>query len=382
MSKPKKLKNGRWRVVARYKNIITGTWTSKTKTFDSSAEARAWQAETIANANLGKTTKSVTLGQYFSHWLELYKKPFVEEKTIKRITVDMNHALRFFTPNRHLDAITKGNYQLWLNTEAKTLSHETVRTMHHTFNAMMEAAVDEGIIIRNPCKGARFAGRVGDDPSVNKQKVLTLDEFKRLLVQIESSPNSVSKYVCLLQAFTGMRIGEALGLQWSKLDAESHTITVDGQYDYSLTKSRIHLKDHTAPRQIVVEPILFDYLNEYRKWHQRQLRHEHIVYFNVNSYCFAEVTANSALPITPTAVNKFLANQCKKIGITRISSHGWRRTQATLMTYAQIDPKFIASFLGHTVDTLQKYYVFETDDLRKKSQQMRTNFMESKVLGD
>lgn len=382
MSKPSKLKNGRWRVVARYKNIITGTWTSKTKTFDSSAEARAWQAETIANANLGKTTKSVTLGQYFPHWLELYKKPFVEEKTIKRITVDMNHALSFFTPYKHMDEITKGNYQLWLNTEATNYSHQTVRSMHNSFKAMMNTAVDEGVIFKNPCIGAKFAG-VEEVQSVKhpKQKVLTLDEFKRLLTTIEQSDDCASKYLCLLQAFTGVRIGEALGLEWSKIDFEHHTILIDGQYDYSLTRKRIHLKDHTKPRTIIVEPMLVNYLSYYRKWQQRQFVGRKVVNFSPYSYLFTDIQGTNT-PINPTSVNKFLERKCKDIGITRITSHGWRRTQATLMTLAQIDPKFIANYLGHSVDTLQRYYVIETDDLIKQGQQMRTNFMENQVLGN
>lgn len=369
MAKPKKLANGRWQIRPRYKDVVTGEWIGNKRTFDTAAEARAYEAEVIAEANMGHSSKSVTLGRYYPHWVNTYKKPIVEKRTISRITADMNHALKFFSPSKHLDEINKASYQQWLNKESLTHSHETVRTMHTTFKSMMECAVDEGVIIRNPCTGARFMG-VSRQLKHPKQDVLTVNDYKVLLAQILSSPDCASKYACIVQAFTGMRIGELLGLTWSKIDSRDHTILIDGQWDYMENSGRIHLKDHTRPRKITLEAPVFEYLNDYRRWQQSASNTLKIV--SMDNYLFI---GDNGLPITPSAVNKFLARQCKKAGILRITSHAWRRTQATMMKLAKLDDKFVAGFLGHTVETLQKYYVRETDDLKKQNQQMRQSFL-------
>lgn len=369
MAKPKKLANGRWQIRPRYKDIVTGEWIGGKRTFDTAAEARAYEAHVIAEANMGHSSKTVTLGKYYAHWLELYKKPFVEKRTISRVEVDMKHALTFFTPGKQLDMITKANYQLWLNTEARTHSHETVRTMHTTFKSMMENAVDEGIILRNPCVGARFTG-VTRKLKHPKQTVLDIHDYKLLLNQILQSPDCASKYACIVQAFTGMRIGELLGLTWSKINASEHKILIDGQYDYMENSGRIHLKDHTRPREITVEASLFGYLNDYRHWEQTSVYGSKVV--PMSQYLFI---GDDGLPITPNAVNKFLDHQCQKAGVTRITSHAWRRTQATMMRLAKLDDKFIAGFLGHTVETLEKYYVKETDDLKRENLTLRQAFL-------
>lgn len=375
MAEPKKLPNGKWRIIARYKSNVTGEWLTKSKTFKTAAECRAWATDLIASANLGHTSQSVKLGDYYDHWLKVYKEPFVEIKTIRRIKSVINHALKFFSPSKEIDQITKGNYQLWLNQESTNHSHETVLTMHTTFKAMMASAEDEGVILRNPCHGAKIGGF--PQPTAHpKQSVLNLAQYKALLTDIVNSDDCQSKYICLLQAFTGLRIGEALGLTWDKIDFNKHTILVDGQFDYAASEKRTHLKDHTRPRLITVEPILFDYLSQYRRWQMSESIHSNV--FQMTNYLF--FNPQKGIPLTPGAPNKYLEKHCKAIGITRITTHGWRRTQATMMTYAKIDEKYIASFLGHTVETLQKYYVKETDDTIRQNQELRTNFLKQEGI--
>ncbi|GEK28478.1 tyrosine-type recombinase/integrase [Furfurilactobacillus siliginis] len=376
MAKPKKGKNGRWQITARYKDIITGKWTSKTRTLDTAAEARSWEASVIHESDLGHSEKAVTLGDYFPHWLEIFKAPFVEKRTITRVKTDMNHALKFFGTHKELNSINRATYQMWLNHEAENHSHETVRTMHVTFRSMMENAVEEGVIIRNPCLHVRFAGNP-QPIRVPKQSVLNIHDYKLLLSEILRSTECASKYAAIVQAFTGMRIGEALGLTWDKIDWDSHTILIDGQWDYMEHTGRIHLKGHASPRKITVEASLMEYLKDYRKWQKSAQNARKVVSITSTNYLFA---GEDGTPITPDAVNKFLRISCNHAGVTRITSHAWRRTQATLMKLAKMDDKFVASFLGHTVETLQKYYVRQTDDLIRENQKLRAEFLSSQGI--
>ncbi|WP_161003336.1 hypothetical protein [Furfurilactobacillus milii] len=51
------------------------------------------------------------------------------------------------------------------------------------------------------------------------------------------------------------------------------------------------------------------------------------------------------------------------------------------MTLAAVDNKFIAAFLGHSVQTLEKYYVRETEDLQKQNSDLREQFFRDQGLG-
>ena len=171
-----------------------------------------------------------------------------------------------------------------------------------------------------------------------------------------------------------MRIGEVLGLTWDKFNIFNKQIEINEAFDED-TKELTHLKDHTDPRTIQVQQLLFDYMAEYKKW--RVLAQKQGIVISINNYVFA---GEQGTPITISAVNRYLARLCERTKILRITTHGWRRTQATLMTLATVDNKFIASFLGHSVATLEKYYIRETEDLKKQNRDLRESFFKDQGL--
>ncbi len=107
------------------------------------------------------------------------------------------------------------------------LSRSSVRIIHATLRGMLNAAVDDGVILANP------ADRLGRQLRLVKSVKTTSEEIKaldreQLAVFLKAAPVEASRYypLFLLLARTGMRIGEALALQWENVDFANRKIRV------------------------------------------------------------------------------------------------------------------------------------------------------------
>src|SRR5690606_30200297 len=64
-------------------------------------------------------------------------------------------------------------------------------------------------------------------------------------------------------AYTGMRRGEACGLQWNNIDFERNTITIERTRDGKGTRSP---KTKNSRRTIFVDVMVMDQLKKYQTW--------------------------------------------------------------------------------------------------------------------
>ena len=81
-----------------------------------------------------------------------------------------------------------------------------------------------------------------------KIEALNPEEEKRLIEALENS-RSIYSYACLLQLYTGARIGEILAICKDSIDLEKNTITIQR----TITKdknSKLYLSDHTKGYKI------------------------------------------------------------------------------------------------------------------------------------
>jgi integrase len=93
-----------------------------------------------------------------------------------------------------------------------------------TLSVILNAAVDDGLIPSSPA--ARW-GRVirQDQREVEQIEVFTTSELQRLLATVErNDPDYYPFLLCL--ARTGLRLGEAMALQWADVDFASRVILV------------------------------------------------------------------------------------------------------------------------------------------------------------
>jgi integrase len=107
------------------------------------------------------------------------------------------------------------------------LARNSVRIIHATLRALLNAATDDGLLLANPATRLGRQLRLAAPPRARQEaiKAMTREQLGAFLEATRRvSPAYVPLFATL--AGTGMRLGEALGLQWQDLDFAAKTIRV------------------------------------------------------------------------------------------------------------------------------------------------------------
>ena len=113
--------------------------------------------------------------------------------------------------------------------------------------AMFATAVDDDLLKSNPCSGVRVNRRRGDAEEAPEAKAMTRAELATLMAEIPD------RWLLLFEllAKTGLRISEALGLDWSDVDFGKLTLRVRRQYYRGDLRQ---LKTHSGRRDLPLSP--------------------------------------------------------------------------------------------------------------------------------
>jgi integrase len=158
-------------------------------------------------------------------------------------------------------------------------------------------------------------------------------------------------------AWTGMRVSEALALQWKDVDFETKEIRVCRQLDDNLSTKRPKTKAGT--RTVLLLPVLEETLRQHRK-HQLaegMASQEHFVF-----------SSASGRPLNRHNVrNKGIVRAAEKAGLLEgeetITTHDLRRTFIShLIVRLGLDPVRVSKIAGHSnVSVTLNIYAEEFD---------------------
>lgn len=173
-----------------------------------------------------------------------------------------------------------------------------------------------------------------------KVEALTLEEQKKL-EDVLNSTNSKYNDILLLQLFTGMRMGEVLGLKRGDINLKENTICIQrtvtqDKYnkpilgDSTKTKKSTRTISMNAKARKIVERILKNTL----------FNTKNLLFYNSNN------TENGLYSVT--SVNSYLKRINKKYNICdNIHTHMLRHSFATRCIEAGMNSKVIQEYLGH-----------------------------------
>ena len=210
---------------------------------------------------------------------------------------------------------------------------------------------------------------------------LTIEEQKKLiqfLIDVDYSKFK-HKYLFLLLMSTGMRIGEALVLDYTKdIDLEKGIIIVRRtQTKDTEGKSRIgdSTKTFSGQRIINLNAISKNALEEAVK-HIIPNKF-HLLFYNPTNKSYGlyeESSINSALKRAGLKLNigtyEEINSKGKKVTRTDLHTHMLRGTFATRCAEAKIDPNVLKEILGHsdTAVTMKYYIDIDTDFIESENQ--------------
>ena len=235
----------------------------------------------------------------------------------------------------------------------KPLSGKTILEHHRLLRAMLHKAVYWQLIVANPAERVQ-------PPKARKPKRRSYDDeqTKILLENLELLPNEDTKYkvAIILTVFTGVRLGELMGLEWQDVDFKNGIISINrsSQYLADMGVFTKVPKTESSIREIAIPEFIISLLEEYKLWYEEQKSIYGELWTN-SDRLFVQADGK---PMHPSTISKWFVKYVGQIGLPVINFHGLRHTNASLLVAQNIDIAVISARLGHAqISTTLDFYV-------------------------
>lgn len=235
----------------------------------------------------------------------------------------------------------------------KPLSGKTILEHHRLLRAMLHRAVYWQLIVSNPAERVQ-------PPRVKKPKRRSYDDeqTKILLENLEKLTVEDTKYkvAIILTIFTGVRLGELMGLEWQDVDFRNGIISINRSSQY-LSDMGVFTKvpkTESSIREIAIPEFIISLLEEYKLWYEDQKSLYGELWTN-SDRLFVQADGK---PMHPSSISKWFAKYVGTIGLPVINFHGLRHTNASLLVAQNIDIAVVSARLGHAqISTTLDFYV-------------------------
>ena len=235
----------------------------------------------------------------------------------------------------------------------KPLSGKTILEHHRLLRAMLHRAVYWQLIVSNPAERVQ-------PPRAKKPKRRSYDDeqTKILLENLEKLTVEDTKYkvAIILTIFTGVRLGELMGLEWQDVDFRNGIISINRSSQY-LSDMGVFTKvpkTESSIREIAIPEFIISLLEEYKLWYEEQKSLYGELWTN-SDRLFVQADGK---PMHPSSISKWFVKYVGTIGLPVINFHGLRHTNASLLVAQNVDIAVVSARLGHAqISTTLDFYV-------------------------
>lgn len=324
--------NGRYR--ARYE-APDFRWHSRT--FDRKADAKRWLTEQLAALNQGRwvdpNAGHVDFAHYSAAWLS--SKTRIKKKTrVGYQSLLQSRVLPTFGRAR-LVTIDRSMVGSWVQQMVEDeLSPSRIRQAHQCLAAILEQAVDDGLIGRNPARRVELPRLPQPD-----HRYLTADQVMNLANAMPTFEHRTQVYVL---AYGGLRWGELAALRRGgvevlrrRLDIKESLVEISGSLSFGTPKT---YQTRTVHLPAFVATMLGQHLEN--------------VEVDPTTLVF---TAPKGGPLRYSNYRRHVWNPARSRSdedLHDITPHDLRHTCASLMRAAGADIKAIQQQLGHQTATV------------------------------
>ena len=330
-------KDGRWWRVTLHQQRKRKCWlfrdrrvaTQKAKEYDYRLAIEGWR---FWQKPAGETFRSYAKRQ-MSFWAEGMLKPSTAKLWRDSLTL---HVLPFLG-DRPLEEISRAELkELFLRCARKGIRRAALHNILAPLRRILQEAVEEGRLAANP---AANLGRqvLPRDERPFEGKVYTPEQARFLLQTCASLfPEKYPLLLCLLQ--TGLRLGEALALEWSDVEWRTESVTVRG----TLFKGQKYLPKTGRVHRLQLTPVLRRCLEDL--YLNRQMECSGVTE-TVPTWIFC---SKHGTPIDRhNLFARWWGPLLKAAGLPRIRIHDLRGSVVSLLLNEGLSPWEVQSFIGH-----------------------------------
>ena len=285
-----------------------------------------------------------TFGHFAQMWFDIYKKPYLREKSQDAIKYVLNHQILPQLGDCRLQDISPMQIQaLMAGLAGKSNSLQSKVLIH--LRSIFTVAMENGLVAKSPVSCMLKAG----GKRAEEKTALTPEESRLLLERVSDTR---ARTFLLIALHTGMRRGEIIGLMWDDIDFQEKVIRVRHNAIIKEKKTTISndLKTKAGRRDIPISEELELWLAE-RKSKAR------------SKFVF---TMKDGKPMTQSSYKSMWRYIEKELPNTHISAHILRHTYTTRMFEAGLDIKEIQYLAGHSsVDMTLRVYTHYDQRSRK-----------------
>ena len=330
--------------------------------FSSKREAMLYFSEAVTNLekNIYEVkSSSKTYKQVYEDWLEQYKQD-VKESTYHQMITSMNKDVLPYIGNLKIDKIQPVKIQQLLNDWHKR--YVNYKKMYWRMLKPFEYALKHGYI------HFRIEDRITipKDKRIkaDKKQFYTKDELQELLSCMEQNIQPIWYVFFRLLAFTGMRKGEALALEWSDIDFENKIIHITK--GVSLDENDIPIistpKTKKSIRTVSIDNETVLTLKKWKLEQAKKLMKKGINSLNKHQLLF---TYQNNKLYRPCYVNDWLDTIIKTYNLKKITIHGFRHSHCSLLFEMGTPIQVVQERLGHTnIKTTMDIYTHVTEKQR------------------
>ena len=274
------------------------------------------------------------------------------------------------------------------NDIGKTMAINTLEIVHNVLSQILQVAVDDDYIRKNPTDGALREIKQANSYERPKRKALTLEQQKRFIDFLKTNPRYYSWSILFAVLLgTGCRIAEFIGLRWCDIDWENNTISInhnlvyrkhtDGKCYFSISTTKTSAGTRIIPMMADVRRALED-----ERVRQQELGVKcTAVIDGYTDFIFFNRFGN---PHQPAAINReinriILAYNAQEMYTSEVegreavilpsfSCHNLRHTFCTRMCESESNIKVIQDVMGHAdIKTTMEVYAEAQKELKLRS---------------
>lgn len=355
----------------KYYDAISGKRKEKKKSgFKTEKAAIQALVEVKAQTLRGETkildNDHLTVGEWLDTWVEMNKTNW-KPSTLKQRELAVKNHFKRLIGHLKLQQLDRATYQrAFINQIKNDVGASTVLLYHSIFKVAINAAVEEEILDRNRFKKIIIKDENNEDFKKTTNNFISPQELNAVLAIAKEFENTTNFNILQLVAYTGVRRGECLGLQWNDIDFKNNTISIKRTRDNYGARTP---KTKNSYRTIKIEPFVMKDLESYQKWCKKvmltqgkKLASEDFVFINE----YGEL-------IGGYVVDRMFKHNMLKAGIlnnqgeAKITFHGLRHTHATILLNGGMNVKVIADRLGNTPEMVYKIYGHVLEELEYQS---------------